>query len=268
MRKNFILLFIFIVAFSVSGCLDYSKSKPDKINIPSFIEVGKNVTVDLNGDDKDETVYYGLDDFKFNGVSYKDLIQYNVYENNPLSDNYIITDINTADFQREIGLRVDGSSSDPETIFFIYDGGKLVEIGSIPSEINNLSEAFDGKGNVSGTLRLSVLQTWWAPAEWELSSDHVIQLKEQSVYNPIQYDTDLPTILNVPLLIYENAGDTEPVTTLNPQEVKLTATDNKNWCRVEGSDGTKGWFRIDNFNTVSDLGIDANSAFSNLCMAD
>jgi hypothetical protein len=267
MRKKLILLIIFTITFSASSCSDSSKSEPDKITIPGFIEVGKNVTVDLNGDGKNETVYYGLEDFKVNGVSYKDLIQYNVYENNPLSDNYIITDIQTSDSQREIGLMVAGPSNDPAAVFFTYNGEKLVEIGSIPSEINNLSETFDGKGNIFGTLRLSILQTWWAPAEWELSSNHVIQLKEQSVYYPVQY-TDLPIKLNVPLPIYENAGDTEPVTTLNPQEVSLTATDNKNWCRVEGSDGTKGWFRIDNFSTVTDLGTDASSVFSNLCMAD
>jgi hypothetical protein len=247
---------------------DSIKEKSNKIKSPGVIGVGKHVSVDLNGDGKDEAIYYGLDDFKVNGASYKKLIQSNVYENNPLGDNYIISDINTSDSQMEIGLRVDGPSDDPETFFFTYDGKKLLELGSIPSAIDDLTRAFNGKGSIYGILRLNILQTWYAPAEWALNANQTIKLKEQSVYDPIHYDTDLPVELNVPLPIYQKLGDSKPAATMEPQNVKLTATDNKNWCMVEGEDGTKGWFRIEGYSTVSDLGIDASSVFSNLCMAD
>lgn len=268
MKKNFILILVFAIAFSFNACSDQATEKSDVIKIPAFIEVGKEVSVDLNGDGKEETVYYGLDDFKVNDASYKELIQISVYENTPLTDNYIIADINTSDSQMEIGLRVEGPSSDPETFFFAHDGDKLFELGSVPSAIDDLTKAFNGKSSINGTLRLSVLQTWFAPAVWTLASDQVIIMEEQDVYYPIQYDDALPITLNVPLPIYENPGEANPVATMDPQEVKLTATDNKNWCRIEGADGTKGWFRIEGFYTIPDLGTDAVSVFSNLCMAD
>ena len=268
MKKYSIVLFFVVISFSLSACAGKAVDEPDPLKIPSFIPVGESVVVDLNADGKKETISYSLDDFTVNGISYKDLIQQKVYENNPMGDNYLIADIQTTDAQKEIGLGVDGPSSDPETHFFTYDGEKLIEIGGIPTAVNDLTEAFDGMGSICGLLRLNILQTWWAPADWELSSDNTIELKGQSIYYPIQYTPEVPIALNVPLPIYENIDDSSSFLTMEPQEVKLTATDNLGWCKIEGAAGTEGWFKIDHYNMITDLGIDGNTVFSNLCMAD
>jgi len=74
--------------------------------------------------------------------------------------------------------------------------------------------------------------------------------------------------LKVSLPIYENLGDTDPYTNLEPQEVIFLSTDNKNWCQIEGKDGIKGWFRIESFFYIPNLQKDVQEVFDNLSMAD
>lgn len=165
----------------------------------------------------------------------------------------------------KIVLKVEGTSDDPEAYFYTCKENKLVELGSIPSEVKVLD--FDGKGSVEGILRLSVLQTWWAPAKWGFVNDGTIAQKNQALYYPKQIGNE-PVMLLEELPVYKEIGDNE-TTTIKPQEVNITKTDNKNYCYIEAKDGTSGWFKIENFYKVVDLDSKpATDVFTNLVMAD
>ena len=262
-----ILLFLLVTSLSllIFACNEKPNGEKPRERFSQFYQVGDEVSMDLNGDGVKEKIYYGLDDFKINNVSYKKVIQTDVYENTPQTEKYFIVDIDIEDEQREIGLMVNGPSDDLETFFFSYDGEELLQLGSVPCAFKDLEEGFNGKGSIIGTMRLEVLQTWWAPAEWILDSSNYIELSDQELFNPIQ---DWKVELKIPLPIYKNIGDSNSFTMLEPQEVTFPATDNREWCQVEGKDGVKGWFKIEGFYYLPDLGKDAIEVFDNLLMAD
>lgn len=250
------------VAFSMNKNDNTEKEQPT-----TKYNVGKEIKADLNGDGITEKIYYGLDDFKVNDVSYKNDILYMVYENNPLDDYFIIADTDERDTKKEIVLRVDGPSDDPEGIFFTYDGNKLVYCGSVPSYLD--VEDFDGKGNISGTLRLDILQTWWAPAKWEFDDSGNVVLAEQDMYYPYQPDEEYSITLTKDLPVHEKLTDSKQPTIIPPQKVKITRTDNKQFCYIEAEDGKKGWFFVEDFAKLPEVnGEYAYDVFENLCMAD
>lgn len=266
MKKLLAFVLIFTAFSFISGC---SKMPSDPLTpeTAAYYPLGKEIAVDLNGDGQTESVYYGPDDFRVNDLSYKDTIE-NVYWNNPLEDNFLITDINSSDSQKEIALLTSGPSDDPEAFFYTFKKDQLVALGSVPSAFSDLDTAFAGDGLIRGNLRLNVLQTWWAPAAWQLNPDNSITLVDQELYYPLQYQDAGPVMLKVDLPIYENIGDSKTFAVLAPQEVTFTATDNKNWCAIEAKDGAKGWFRIEEFSRLPDIEMYAEQAFDNLCMAD
>lgn len=266
MKRLPVFVLIITAFILISGCSEMP-GDPLTPKTAAFYPLGKEISVDLNGDGNNEKVFYSTDDFRINDVSYKDTIE-NVYWNNPLADNYLLTDIDSSNKQKEIALLTDGPSDDPEAFFYTFEDDKLIELGSVPSAFADLDTAFTGDGIIHGKLRLNVLQTWWAPAAWQLNPDSTITLCEQKLYYPLQYTDSAPVMLKVELPIYKNIGDAKNFAVLEPQEVTFPATDNKNWCAIKGKDGTKGWFRIEEFSWLPDIEMHAEQAFDNLCMAD
>jgi len=63
--------------------------------------------------------------------------------------------------------------------------------------------------------------------------------------------------------------DSEKMTTIKPQRVRITRTDNKEKCYVEAEDGSTGWFKVTEFFKLVDLDNKiATDVFEGLCMAD
>lgn len=167
-----------------------------------------------------------------------------------------------------IVLMVDGPSSDPGAYFFQYQSGALQFLGGIPTDVHDVESAFPGDGRIHGRYRLDILQTWYAPAQWELRGGTI-----QQVEQPL-YDTnwtggaDFPCRLLEPLPIYRQRGDAQPYMEMAPQLVEFPATDNRQWVQVRGADGTEGWFRVEDFMELPDLGKSAMQVFENLFLAD
>lgn len=267
MKKPAILLLTFLISATLFvGCAPSEEKTEITAKSPGVVPLGTEFSVDLNGDSKLERIFYSLEDFRINEASYKFQIQTSIYEDNPSIDHYYLLDVNRSDSQMELGITVEGPSGDPRIYLFTFDGQTLVELGSAPTLVDDLS-AFDGKGHFRGHLRLALLQTWWAPVKWELTSENKIRLIEQDLYYPVKFEAP-PVQLLVSLPIYETPSYSAKKTRMNPQEVQILATDNKSWCEVEGKDGTKGWFRVDNYVYITDLDLEANRVFQNLNMAD
>lgn len=232
-------------------------------SVAKEIELGKNIKVDLDGNGSLEEIYYSLDDFKINGVSYKKNIE-DVYWDNPDTSTFIIADINKADNQKEIVLKVEGPSDDPVAHFYTYKNG-LVKLGTAATALNYTS--FDGEGNFYGDVRLSVLQTWFAPESWSLKNEQITRNTDH-IYYPSQY-MESKIILKEELPVHENLTDSKQPIIIKPQEVKITKTDNKKFCYVEAKDGTTGWFEVTEFYKIVSLNNRiATDVFEGLCMAD
>lgn len=226
-------------------------------------KVGEKINVDLDGDGETEEIYYGMDDFKINGVSYKKQIE-DVYYDNPNRNYFIVVDMNKADKQKEIVLTVEGPSDDPAAHIYTYKNG-LIKLGKAETLVNYTS--FDGEGNLYGNVRLEVLQTWWAPEVWSLK-DNKIERDRNHMYYPIQYNNGVVILLE-DLPVYKNIDDNKTIGVIKPQKVKITKTDNKKYCYVEAADGSKGWFLLTNFFEMVDLdNKNATDVFEGLVMAD
>ena len=223
--------------------------------------MGDTIFADLDGDGKEEEIYYGADDLRIDGISFRADI-WETEQDVPSADIFLVTDIDASDAQRELALRCDGPSNDPETFFYTWKQGRLIVLGSVPCHTDDLEAAFDGRGTISGTMRLSVLQTWWASAQWTLANGKISLM-------PQMYATgECPATLKVPLPVYARPDDAGSAATLAPQAVMLTATDNEGWCEIHGEDGTTGWFRVQDYDWLPDVDISADEAFDGLSAAD
>ena len=243
----------------------YSKGKSrdsrNENSIAKEVSLGDTIEVDLDGDGKNEKVFYSLDDFKINDVSYKETIATKVYEDTPDEFTYIIVDLDKNDNQKEIVLKSEGPSDDPSAHFFTYKNGSLIFLGGVPTNVSYTS--FDGKGNIYGDVRLNILQTWFAPETWVLK-DNKIVYSEDHIYYPRPYTLTL----KVDLPVYENM-DSQNTFIIKPQKVTITQTDDKLFCYLEAEDGSKGWFKVDNHNRLPDLNnIAAWDVFDGLLYAD
>jgi cell division protein FtsL len=228
------------------------------------ISLGKRVYSDLNGDGNYESIYYGLDDITIGLESYKHKIENDIYYNNPHKEKYILVDIDVNDNKKEIGLMVEGPSNDYMTHFYSYDGVNLLELGSVPFLVDNLKEQLDEDGNIYGKMRLQILQTWFAESRWRLVDNKLVHMPE----NFFDVSSDQIHNLLVELPLYRNIGDENIYTIMAPQQVKFLLTDNKNWCKLKGEDGSEGWFKIEEFNYLPDLNRYSQEVFDNLSFAD
>ena len=232
-------------------------------SIAKEVALGETVSVDLNGDGKDEKVFYSLDDFQINGISYKKDIE-DVYWDNPDSNTFIIVDMDKKDKQKEIVLKVEGPSDDPAAYFYTYRNG-LVKLGMAATALNYTS--FDGEGNVYGNARLDILQTWFAPETWSLKDNEIVRNTDH-IYYPIQFVGNR-VILKEELPVCEILTDSKQKNIIKPQEVRITRTDNKRYCYLEAADGTSGWFEVTEFFKIVDLNNKiATDVFEGLIMAD
>jgi hypothetical protein len=228
------------------------------------ISLGERIYSDLNGDGNYESIYYGLDDISIGLESYKHKIENDIYDNNPHKEKYILVDIDVDDNQKEIGLMVEGPSNDYITFFYSYDGVNLLELGSVPFLVDNLKEQLDEGGNVYGKMRLQILQTWFAESRWRLVDNKLVHMLEKL----FDVSSDQTHNLLVELPLYRNIGDENIYTIMTPQQVKFLLTDNKNWCKLKGEDGSEGWFRIEEFHYLPDLKLYSQEVFDNLNFAD
>jgi len=232
-------------------------------SIAKEVNLGETISIDLDGDGKLENIYYSLEDFKINDVSYKKEIE-DVYLDNPEQHTFIIVDLDKKDNQKEIVLKVEGPSDDPATHFYTYKDG-LIKLGKAETALNYTS--FDGEGNFYGDVRLDILQTWFAPETWSLKDNKIVRNTDH-IYYPNQY-IGSRVILKEELPVHENLTDSKQPTIVKPQEVKITRTDNKKFCYLEAEDGTTGWFEVTGFFKIVALDNKiATDVFDGLCMAD
>ena len=228
----------------------------------------QEVFEDLDGDGMDEKIFYSNRNLKINDKSYFSVIEDDLdLGNSPITDEFMIVNLDQADNKRQILLNIDGPSGDPEGFFYQYSEAGLDRLGSVPTAIESLEEQFDGQGKITGLMALSILQTWFAPAQWELTESNTIELVPNQMFKPEIFDYMEPVVLKVNLPIYKEIGGTESYMELEPQTVEFLATDNLHWVQIKGADGNTGWFKVNSFDNITDLNQNARDVFENLFSA-
>lgn len=139
-----------------------------------------------------------------------------------------------------------GPSSDPLSYCYLYTGGQLYDVGTIPA----LSEAIacNWDGTLTTNIRASYIGTWSRPADYELASGtrwtdgYQVYYRLSEVPRDI-YPMGMIVTLNEDLPLYAARYDTDATRLLEyGQQVILAATDDARWLYVTSMDGeTAGW---------------------------
>ncbi|AEE95874.1 M56 family metallopeptidase [Mahella australiensis] len=250
---------------------------PIQTDFPLKVAVDTQCIVDLNGDGSGDSVYYSVDNSSFmvNGAEYIDkLKEMDIYIENPNREWYCIVDIDKSDKSKEIALLDEGPSNDPRSHFFRFTGNKVEYAGSITDFPYTSTCKFNGDGTIVARYRLSILETWWAPATWELDRNGYLQQTHQDIYYPYSYesqDSSFVPVLRKDLMLY-----TEPdlkagrVMAMAGSKVNFKATDNVHWVCLSTGNGAEGWFYVEGYSAilVGEEKVEATSIFENLNFAD
>ena len=224
---------------------------------PLLIGDGGTVFADLDGDGKQEEICLkssveGRDvwlfgSFEINGEEFADAIYELGFTGTTPADTYAITDIDESDGKLEVAIQDLGPSSDLTTSFFRYENGELSYLGTVSGmideeEAGSQKVSFDGAGKVGAVMRLSTLQTWFAPVEYTIDDSGKLQLVEQELYTSSSTN-EITTLVEIN--VYASA-DTASAATALPAGTKLTVkgTDNSEWVLAEREDGSECWINL------------------------
>ncbi len=257
--------------------------------------VGYECKIDLDGDGKKESILYEVQGDGSDGESGEVLFIVRTdiedgegrlvtdWKNNdqaplsmfcsPATEGYYIVDLDSTDSSYEIALLDYGPSGDPEFYFVRYEEGKLVYLGSVPTDWSDKSLELDvkGDGKVTCSGRLSILQTWNAPFVWELEEGKFKQIEEEWYYPYVNANSQQSIKQLQPVTVYAEADLKAENTVVEPTEdiVTFGTTDNKNWVQFFRTDGISGWIYLEDGGgmMINGESVPAHDVFSDLNFA-
>jgi hypothetical protein len=173
-------------------------------------------------------------------------------------------DVNIADGMQEIAIADAGPSSDPTTSFYAYDGTTIFFMGTVPGINDQIT--YDGNGGITTISRGSILDTWFYRDTFSVNDDHKIVRIPQEFYERIKPSASVTMLAD--LALQQSPINHATAITLHKGDVvKIAGCDNIKWCKVETSQGTTGWFAVEDFNIIPGVG-EARMIFDGLSNAD
>lgn len=228
---------------------------------------------DLNNDGIEERIVLTIDEW----VNHYILQVNNIIataSGEEIESVFNIVDINTNDNYKEIAISEYGPSSDYATTFYYYDNEMLFPMGKIEGfygpaysygeDINWNQVKIDGNGKIITQSRGQILQTWFYQDEYKLSNEHMLVNVPKDLY---EMSTEVEVVEEFTLQ-KSRIDYTDAITLKKGEKVTIVASDNKEWCLVENSQGETGWFAVDNFDIVRGLNKRASEVFIGLNNAD
>ncbi|MBQ9119297.1 MAG: hypothetical protein IJY09_04450 [Lachnospiraceae bacterium] len=235
------------------------KNKLDETDCEESPGIGKlhlteqEYLVDLNGDGVKETIFVGGRKFLVNAVDYFALME-DVWNDNMEKCYYTLLDLDESDGMIEIVLCAYGPSADEWAKVFWYDGRNLQVAGALPGSAGLWSDEEwigDGNGRVSVICGLDILQTWSARKTYELTAEHRLELAEAEEYAVLHWSNELPEYqLLQAIRLYETRDAKGSYQVLQPQTIRLLATDEEHFVLVEAEDGNRGYMYIENYDDI------------------
>jgi hypothetical protein len=293
--RGLVITLVMVTIIGFGGCGKGTKEKPEEeqypdnavivditTKMPVHISSGNPAVADLDGDGNKDIVEYILEpsdgtyppvvsSFTINGTEYKDLLlnDFLLALDFPWDDGFYLVDLDQDDKMLEIAILDEGPSSDANTYYFRYSEGELTYIGDIPDFPASKTCHFAGDGTVTAQLRLSVLQTWWAPATWRLNEVDRIQQEGQTAYVPYADWNKSALLEDLPLFLDKDLASN---TTIAPKgsAVVFTETDNVHWIKLQAGSGVTGWVYLIDYSTmmVSGEPRETIEIFKDLLFAD
>lgn len=203
--------------------------------------------IDLDGDGELDSLYYGQKEFLINGKNYYGMLLSQFFDNLD-TGNFFLVDLDVSDGITEIAIWSHGPSADECCALFWYDGSTLLEMGTLsgPQNTSMAEWAMDGAGRITLPCRLSLLQTWWADKTFELNQEgHVLELVQQEQYLVTGEMADREYELYRSIRLYEEMDADGDYTILEPQLIKLPATDDDCFVWVQAEDGSTGYLYVE-----------------------
>lgn len=224
----------------------------------------QSIQEDLNGDGEKETVTLAVERGNGNvtAVLHVDNNSVVVPGDDP-AGYFGVVALDKKDGLKEIAVGDFGPSDDYTTTFYYYDGTQLVSMGTIEGLYEDMN--FDGKGMITTKTRGKILDTWFYDDNYTISKDR------QLVHMPKNlYTRDTSVTLLISLRLQLSPENDQVVTTLQKGEaVKIIGCDDKTWCEIKKTNGTTGWFAIEDFDTIQGTnGLHGQDVFSGLSYAD
>ena len=249
-----------------------------KGNYQRRISVGEEISKDINNDKKEEKVLYQVISdgetgetqitFTING---KDFSSELVMES-PYYDAYYIIDFDENDDYMEIVLLDYGPSDDPMSNFYRYHtDGTLESLGAVSDLFGNGTCYLESNGVLVGNTRLSLLQTWFAPARWVLNKQMKFEKSKEARYIPDNMYQPKNPILQ-PVFVYEKMDQNSSLVELKAEDgpVSFVATDDEKWVELKTADEKTYYLYMEDFETIASDGksLLATSVFGDLTIAD
>jgi len=279
---------------------------PIEIDGQGVYNTNVNYLVDLDGDGTKEKLLVKFSEVEHIGdypdamIYINDNLEYQIqYVDNPDTNFFALTDINTNDSQKEIAIYQNGPSNDPATTFICWNDNEIKELFIVDDDLwgmfnsakstPKILEGFVlGDGTVNWNGRLEILQTWYAPMHLRLNSNNSVTYLDELYYPPIYHrqegDNLGPTMPLIPIYVCEERDSSSKRTLIEPQTpIDFDITDNISWVHII-SDSGSGWIDLNNIEDYIDseyeylfedskgreyrsfsIGMDL---FDNLCMTD
>lgn len=222
------------------------------VEYPLLLRVGEEIGIDLDADGMAERILVeavedelGWNQYKLtiNGIDQTDAV--GLYSENPDLNFYAVTDIDPGDSRLEIALAYEGPSYDPSTTFLRYESGALSSLGEVYGMVTEDHLTFPGDGLISSFMRLSVLQTWYAPVQWRIGEDGLLMDIPQELYAPFA-DSVAPTkTAKKELAGYADRENHDLRVCIEAgTEFTFTATDNICWVQCKAVNGEEFWLHL------------------------
>lgn len=224
---------------------------------------------DLNGDGVEEIIILTLEDDEhfFYTLQVNDVKI--AWFGNYIEENFNIVDIEGTDGYKEIAISEYGPSNDERTSFFKYVYNRvIIPMGSIPGFYtpDGIGEIkINGTGTIETMNRGKLLHTWFYKDEYRMEIEqHSLLQMPKDLY---AMNTEVTLLVDLPLKASKES-DTQGITIKKGEQATILATDNQEWCLIENTQGKQGWFAVDNFNLIRELGKYASDVFEGLNYAD
>lgn len=245
-------------------------------NYERMIPQGDPIEKDLNGDGTPEEIIFKVE---YSEEDYTAIVTFQINRADITHDavlafpneEFYLVDLDQNDPYIEVALQDYGPSDDPMTYFFRYlEDGTTVLLGGISDLWSSSTTQLVEDGLLKGSTRLSVLQTWYAPAHWKLEGNKLKKVEETIYYPYPEALVENGLLKNI--TVYKDADQTSDSTILTPQDgpVKFVATDDKNWIQVQTKEENSYYLMIEEYSKVESDGVllEATEVFDSLIIAD
>lgn len=258
---------------NIKMILEAEKAYASKHSYPKKCMMGEEYDLPLEGEMTSCRVSYDIissnsgedvtiltiDGEKYNLSDYVNL-------DTPLEDVFYVTDISEYEDGLEIAILDEGSSADPVTYFFAYNG-KLEYIGSVTGfpfreHSDTGLNGFSGQNTIIGTGRVDLIETAYVDIAYRFDTENqkIIAneggMKKYKWYTPHELYVDIP--------VYVSNDTNSPMIIIRAQkEVFFMETDGKEWILLRGSDGIEGYIQIKD-GEILNIGLPAEEVFSDL----